>query len=47
MQRAVVTLHFCEDLRLMEIAAVMDRPAATVRSDLRVPWNLYGRFFDS
>ncbi len=34
-QRAVVVLHYYEDLPLVEIAAVLDRPPATVRSDLR------------
>lgn len=32
-QRAVVVLHYYEDLPLTEVAAVLDRPAATVRSD--------------
>jgi RNA polymerase sigma factor (sigma-70 family) len=34
-QRAVVVLHYYEDLPLAEIAGVLDRPAATVRSDHR------------
>lgn len=34
-QRTVVVLHFYEDLPLVEIAEVLGRPAATVRSDLR------------
>lgn len=34
-QRTVVILRFYEDLPLVEIAAVMDRPPATVRSDLK------------
>ncbi|KRF30253.1 sigma-70 family RNA polymerase sigma factor [Nocardioides sp. Soil805] len=34
-QRAVVVLHYYEDLTLAEVAAVLDRPAATVRSDHR------------
>jgi len=34
-QRAVVVLHYYEDLPLNEIAEVMGRPAATVRSDHR------------
>lgn len=34
-QRAVVVLHFYEDLPLAEIAQLLGRPAATVRSDLR------------
>ena len=33
-QRAVVVLHFYEDLPLTEIAEVLDRPPGTVRSDL-------------
>lgn len=33
-QRAVVVLRFYEDLPLTEIARLLDRPAATVRSDL-------------
>lgn len=33
-QRAVVVLHFYEDLPLVEIAATLGRPAATIRSDL-------------
>ena len=34
-QRAVVVLHYFEDLPLTEVAAMLDRPAATVRSDHR------------
>lgn len=34
-QRAVVVLRFYEDLTLVDIAKMLDRPAATVRSDLR------------
>lgn len=34
-QRAVVVLHYYEDLPLTEVAAVLDRPASTVRSDHR------------
>ncbi|NGN94409.1 sigma-70 family RNA polymerase sigma factor [Nocardioides sp. KC13] len=34
-QRAVVVLHYYEDLPLAEIADILDRPAATVRSDHR------------
>lgn len=34
-QRAVVVLHYYEDLPLTEVASVLDRPAATVRSDHR------------
>lgn len=34
-QRAVVVLHYYEDLPLTEVAAVLDRPPATVRSDHR------------
>lgn len=34
-QRKVVVLHYYEDLTLVEIAALLDRPASTVRSDLR------------
>ena len=34
-QRAVVVRHYYEDLPLTEVAAVLDRPAATVRSDHR------------
>ena len=46
-QRAVVVLHYYEDLPLVEIAAVLGRPASTVRSDLKralarlrkdIPW---------
>ncbi len=35
LQRTVVVLHFYEDLSLVDIAALLDRPASTVRSDLR------------
>ena len=34
-QRAVVVLHYYEDLSLVEIGRLLDRPASTVRSDLR------------
>lgn len=34
-QRAVVVLHYYEDLALVEISHLLDRPASTVRSDLR------------
>lgn len=34
-QRAVVVLHYYEDLPLVEVATILDRPASTVRSDLR------------
>lgn len=34
MQRAVVVLHFYEDLSLVDIATILDRSASTVRSDL-------------
>jgi RNA polymerase sigma factor (sigma-70 family) len=34
-QRAVVVLRFYEDIELVDIAALLDRPASTVRSDLR------------
>jgi RNA polymerase sigma factor (sigma-70 family) len=34
-QRAVVVLRFYEDLALADIASMLDRPASTVRSDLR------------
>lgn len=34
-QRAVVVLHYYEDLPLNEIADVLGRPAATIRSDHR------------
>ena len=34
-QRAVVVLRFYEDLTLVDIAALLGRPASTVRSDLR------------
>lgn len=33
-QRAVVVLHFYEDLPLVEVARMLGRPAGTVRSDL-------------
>lgn len=33
-QRAVVVLHYYEDLPLVEIGRLLDRPANTVRSDL-------------
>jgi RNA polymerase sigma factor (sigma-70 family) len=33
-QRVVIVLHYYEDLPLVEIANVLDRPASTVRSDL-------------
>lgn len=33
-QRAVIVLHFYEDLPLVDIALVLRRPAATIRSDL-------------
>ncbi len=33
-QRAVVVLHYYEDLPLVEVAKLLDRPASTVRSDL-------------
>ena len=33
-QRAVVVLHYYEDLPLVEIAHLLNRPASTVRSDL-------------
>ncbi len=33
-QRSVVVLHFYEDLPLVEIAQILGRPAATIRSDL-------------
>jgi RNA polymerase sigma factor (sigma-70 family) len=32
-QRAVVVLHYYEDLPLTEVAAILARPTATVRSD--------------
>lgn len=35
LQRTVVVLHFYEDLSLVEVADLLDRPAATIRSDLR------------
>jgi RNA polymerase sigma factor (sigma-70 family) len=34
-QRVVIVLRFYEDLPLLEIARLLDRPPATVRSDLR------------
>lgn len=34
-QRAVLVLRFYEDLRLVDIAAILQRPESTVRSDLR------------
>ncbi len=34
-QRAVVVLHYYQDLPLVEIGHLLDRPASTVRSDLR------------
>lgn len=34
-QRAVVVLHYYEDLSLVEIGQLLNRPASTVRSDLR------------
>jgi DNA-directed RNA polymerase specialized sigma24 family protein len=34
-QRAVIVLHYYEDLPLVEVATVLDRPPATVRSDHR------------
>lgn len=34
-QRAVVVLHYYEDLPLVDVADVLNRPAATVRSDHR------------
>ena len=34
-QRTVVVLHFYEDQSLVDIARLLGRPAATVRSDLR------------
>jgi RNA polymerase sigma factor (sigma-70 family) len=34
-QRAVIVLHYYEDLPLVEAAEVLGRPAATVRSDHR------------
>ena len=34
-QRAVVVLRFYEDLTLADIAVLVDRPASTVRTDLR------------
>lgn len=34
-QRAVVVLHYYEDLPLVEVAELLGRPAATVRSDHR------------
>ena len=34
-QRDVVVLHYYEDLPLVEVAHLLNRPASTVRSDLR------------
>ena len=34
-QRAVVVLHYYEDLPLVDVARLLDRPVATVRSDHR------------
>jgi RNA polymerase sigma factor (sigma-70 family) len=34
-QRAVVVLHYYEDLPLVEVASILNRPPSTVRSDLR------------
>jgi RNA polymerase sigma factor (sigma-70 family) len=34
-QRAVVVLHYYEDLSLTDVAGLLDRPPATVRSDHR------------
>lgn len=34
-RRAVVVLHYYEDLPLVEVARILDRPEATVRSDHR------------
>jgi RNA polymerase sigma factor (sigma-70 family) len=34
-QRVVVVLHYYEDLPLVEIGRLLNRPASTVRSDLR------------
>jgi RNA polymerase sigma factor (sigma-70 family) len=34
-QRAVIVLHYYEDLPLVEVANLLNRPASTVRSDLR------------
>lgn len=34
-QRAVVVLHYYEDLTLTEVGAILDRPTATIRSDHR------------
>jgi RNA polymerase sigma factor (sigma-70 family) len=34
-RRAVVVLHFYEDLALVDIASLLDVPSSTVRSDLR------------
>lgn len=34
-QRAVVVLHYYEDLSLTEVAALLGRPASTIRSDHR------------
>ena len=33
-QRTVIVLHYYEDLALVQIAELLDRPAGTVRSDL-------------
>ena len=33
-QRTVIVLHYYEDLALVQIAQLLDRPAGTVRSDL-------------
>jgi RNA polymerase sigma factor (sigma-70 family) len=34
-RRAVVVLHYYEDLQLVEVARILDRPESTVRSDHR------------
>jgi RNA polymerase sigma factor (sigma-70 family) len=34
-QRAVIVLHYYEDLSLVEVADILNRSASTVRSDLR------------
>jgi len=34
-RRAVVVLHYYEDLQLVEVARILDRPEGTVRSDHR------------
>jgi RNA polymerase sigma factor (sigma-70 family) len=34
-RRVVVVLHYYEDLQLVEVARILDRPEATVRSDHR------------